>query len=329
VRGAFAWATSKGLDEVFLNDDFTGLLGEENGDSLLIFGVDFVTTPDALDKMHEMNSETAIETKIFHPEGGGHLFHPKYTIWGNGSTGSLVIGSGNLTRGGVRESHEAFGHFSLQNEEFSSVLQEWENWLERHEEDLYAPTNDRVKRRAKENEGWGHSPSDGSGTTSSDQNDEAEVLVAELPKNGNRLKQANFSKEVFTGYFGVSLGATEYRLFRSSPVEDGLSPTEKRRAVRVDSSNFRFELSAADGMEYPNHEEVGRPIGIFLKKTPDAFLYRLVLPRHGDRHENLEAFLDEKKGSPSGNRVRRVTTNLEECGELEDLQDLSQHRSAF
>jgi len=329
VRGAFAWATSKGLNEVFLDDDFAGLLGEGTEDSLLIFGVDFVTTPDALDMMDEMNSETSIETKVFHPKGGGYLFHPKYTIWGDGSTGSLVIGSGNLTRGGIRDSHEAFARLPLQNEEYSSVLQEWENWLKRHEEDLYAPTNDRVRRQAESNTGWGSSPSDGSGTTSSDQNGEADVLVAELPKNGARLKQANFSKAVFTGYFGVSLGAVENRLFRCSPTEDELWGPEKRRAVRVDSSNFRFELSAADGMEYPEVEEVGRPIGVFLKKRPDAFLYRLVLPTHDDRHEKLETFLEEKKGPRSKNKCRRVTANLDECEDLEDVQELLEHQGVF
>lgn len=291
--------------------------------------MDFITTPDALEAMDEINSETTIETKVFYPEDGGHLFHPKYTIWGDGSSGSLVIGSGNLTRGGIRDNHEAFAQLSLQGEEYNSALQEWENWLERHEGDLYAPTNDQVKRRAEKNTGWGPSTSDSSGATSSNLDGEAEVLVAELPKNGDRLKQANFSKGVFVGYFGVSLGAVEDRLFKWSPIGGGLQRTEKRRAVRVDSSNYRFELSAADGIEYPEVEKVGRPIGVFLKKRPDAFLYRLVLPTHENRHERLEAFLEEREGLGSRYKCRRVTANLDECEEVEDVQDLSQHQNVF
>lgn len=110
------------------------------------------------------------------------------------------------------------------------------------------------------------------------------VLIAEIPKSGNRWKQANFDKKSFERYFGATCGENgEYRILLKSVNDDGsMNETEIRPSVSVSSQNYRFELEAANGLDYPKDSE--RPIAIFAKVSCRDFIYMLLMP--GNTHYN-------------------------------------------
>ena len=75
--------------------------------------------------------------------------------------------------------------------------------------------------------------------------------------------------------------------------------------MSVVSQNYRFELEAAAGLDYPID---GRPIGVFIKVTTRMFLYVLCMP--GQRyHTESERFL---VGNWTGraDRMMRIRTTV-------------------
>lgn len=118
------------------------------------------------------------------------------------------------------------------------------------------------------------------------------VLIAEIPKSGNRWKQANFDKDTFENYFGATCGENgEYRVLLKNVNDDGtMGETEIRPSVSVSSQNYRFELEAASDLDYPNGNE--RPIAIFAKVSCRDFIYMLLMPEHPNYSEVI-AFITE------------------------------------
>lgn len=123
-------------------------------------------------------------------------------------------------------------------------------------------------------------------------NKDSAVLIAEIPKSGNRWKQANFDKSTFEHYFGATCGENgEYRILLKNVNDDGtMDETEIRPSVSVSSQNYRFELEAASDLEYPDGNE--RPIAIFAKVSRRDFIYMLLMPEHPGYGEVM-AFIGE------------------------------------
>ena len=119
--------------------------------------------------------------------------------------------------------------------------------------------------------------------------EENEVLLAEIPKSGNRWKQANFDIDTFRNFFGATPGDNSQRiLLRNINENQSLSSIEIRPSVSVISQNYRFELDAASGLSYPTD---GKPIGIFIKLTTRMFLYHLFMPDH-PAYEEIKDWMD-------------------------------------
>lgn len=139
--------------------------------------------------------------------------------------------------------------------------------------------------------------------------DNFEVLVAEIPNSGNRWKQANFNVDVFKGFFGGVAGVNEERriLLRHVDATGNLEELEVRPTVSVRSQNYRVELNAAAGLEYPNGDE--RPIGVFIKVSTRTFIYSLVMPGNLNYNE-VVGYLNNSQPRV-GNRMRRYLTNVE------------------
>lgn len=142
---------------------------------------------------------------------------------------------------------------------------------------------------------------------------ESDILVAEIPRSGDRWKQVNFDKATFENYFGATCGENgEYRILLRNVKEDGtLGETEVRPSVSVSSHNYRFELEAAAGIDYP--ADGRRPLGIFAKVSPRDFLYEVVMP-DGTGYNSLISALDSKAEASS--RMRRLTYY---CNEIQKM----------
>ena len=133
---------------------------------------------------------------------------------------------------------------------------------------------------------------------------DSDVLVAEIPKSGDRWKQVNFSKEVFEDFFGATCGENGvYRVLLKNVNSHGtVGDTEVRPSVSVSSHNYRFELDAATGLEYPKGKN--RPIGVFAKVSERDFLYQLVMP-DDIGYNSLTSALDKREHASS--KMRRLT----------------------
>ena len=142
---------------------------------------------------------------------------------------------------------------------------------------------------------------------------DCDILVAEIPRSGNRWKQVNFDKETFENYFGATCGENgEYRILLRNVGESGeLGETEVRPSVSVSSHNYRFELEAAAGIEYPSDGR--RPLSIFAKVSPRDFIYEVVMP-DGTGYSSLLSALDSKAEASS--RMRRLTYY---CNEIQKM----------
>lgn len=129
------------------------------------------------------------------------------------------------------------------------------------------------------------------------------VLVAQIPRSDNRWSQANFNKDTFEQFFGATAGynGNHRILLRSVNRRGKIQHIEVRPSVSVSSQNYRFELEAAKGLNYPNE---GRPIAVFINLSVRMYVYALIMP--GDSFYNeVDSYINHLKGN---RMVRYITT---------------------
>ena len=131
------------------------------------------------------------------------------------------------------------------------------------------------------------------------------VLIAEIPRAGDRWNQANFDLATYEGYFGAKAGTQRRIVLRSVTGRGELAPPESRPSVEVASQNYRFELAAARHLAYPAN---GRPVAIFVREAARSFLYTLLLP--GDSGYDQVASLLTSLWRGRADRMRRVRTDV-------------------
>jgi len=136
----------------------------------------------------------------------------------------------------------------------------------------------------------------------------AAVLIAEIPNGGGRWKQANFDRDNFENFFGLTIGdKLKHISLQNVDKKGNLSSVETRQGVSVKSHNYRIELAAATGLDYPN---TSAPIGVFVRVSSNNFRYRLLMP--ADPHYSiLSTYLSTHWSGPIG-RKRRVLTDTKE-----------------
>lgn len=319
--GAFAFATAAGA-KLFLEDEtFLAFAVEHSFD--LIVGIDAITNNEALNAITSAaRGAPGLNVYVFLHERQDSLFHPKFCWFRTPLGGRLVVGSGNLTIGGLRANWEAFSVISLKKSEAKELENTWVRWIETHSALLLDPTDPRVTARASRNTGWvrlvrSDDSTDGTVTTGNETangeratgpvRESQSVLVAEIPKSGDRWNQANFDLHTYEQFFGAKVG-TQRRIVLQHVNADGtLAEAENRPSVAVRSHNYRFELEAASGLSYPRTR---RPIGVFVRVATRTFRYRLLMP--SDPHYAIaRAFLD-KEWTGASNRMRRVCVKVNE-----------------
>lgn len=139
-----------------------------------------------------------------------------------------------------------------------------------------------------------------------------EMLFAEIPKNGDRMSQVNFDKQSFEEYFGAKCGQNgDYRiLFREVNKDGSLSNVEVRPSVSVESHNYRFELEAAKGVNYP--KDGRRPVGVFAKISQRDFMYEIVMPDDRVYQQVIEIMDTKKQYSNNMRRLRFLCSEVYE-----------------
>jgi len=324
--GAFAFVTKGGADLYLKDKAFTEFIKDGSFD--LLVGIDEVTNDSTLETLNSIKADNNnLSVRAFLHDKNTSLFHPKFCWVRTNNGGKLLIGSGNLTVRGLRNNWEAFTLLELDSEQINSIEHTWNNWRlgsESYIRDIDDP--DVVQKAAENVFRYRRDPGVEQERETSEQDsdidvehpedtqpwvfgDENEVLLAEIPRASTRWNQANFNQHSFENFFGSTVWDNSYRILLRHIGDDGtFQEIENRQAVSVASSNWRFELGAASGLNYPNN---GRPIGVFIKCDGiRTFLYKLALPNY-DFYAEINSFLDSIWAG-SSNRMRRVITTVDE-----------------
>jgi hypothetical protein len=313
--GSFAWASSTGVDLLAGDDVFQEFLGR--GSFELVVGVDWVTDEQSVARLTRYaESNVTFSVRAFVHDLRPIIFHPKYAWFRRGGEVTLICGSGNLTRGGLLGNWEAFSQIAVRGEDADQLEQAIRLWVDRWAEYLLPLDDARVLERARRNNGREELPildqPGGGDEKPAPMDEESLVLVTEIPgqPGSPRWSQANFRQQDYLEFFGAQIGS-QRRIVLYHVGRDGtLGGIESRPNVDVESSNYRFELGAATHLEYPHYQEVGRPIGVFVRLADRTFIYMLLMPGTAT-YDHVSAILEEYSQEPEGNMRRGRMTAVE------------------
>lgn len=285
--GAFAFVTKEGAELLLLNPTFSEMC--VTGSFNLVAGVDEITNTRAIEALERISAELpGLNVKVFLHEYSDTTFHPKFCWFRHERGGVLITGSGNLTLRGLRSNWEAFTVTQLTNIEVDQIETIWNQWNESNSEVLKDLDDEEVIECAADNtiEASRRSRAERTGRERRRRSRRRlprtqtpilhDILVAEIPRASNRWNQANFDQNNFENFFGMTIGIPNIIATLQHVSDDGsLGEIESRPGVSVRSQNYRIELSAAHGLDYPR---TGRPIGIFVRIATRTFQYRLLMP---------------------------------------------------
>jgi HKD family nuclease len=304
---AFAFASAQGVKLLAAEPVFSKFL--KAAEFTIVVGLDGITDTRAVDELRKLSkSHPNFKPKLFFHKTAGSLFHPK-TMWLKTPTGGVIItGSGNLTSGGLKSNWEAMAVEVLSIDDMAAAEKSWDAWLKIHSKELLDLDDPRVKAKAEANKRLRtkikkamKAPEDETPEVEAEieaaQESVEEIkqelklnpmLIAEIPKASDRWEQANFDKKSFIEFFGVTLGEPKTVRFFHVQNDGSLVAEKVRPPVAVKSRNFRFELAAASGLDYPTK---GVPIGVFERVSDSDFHYILLMP--GEKEHTLIAkYLD-------------------------------------
>lgn len=272
----YSFASCAGVRLLLSDPDFSKFL--HRGQFRLIVGVDAVTTPEVLTMLaDETISRPKLQTSVFLHSHKAALFHPKVSWFYSARSGRSIVGSGNLTKGGLLNNWEAFVDTTTKAKDTKYINSRWSRWLEANKGNLRSPTDPDAVSRALANRRTREKHEEEAIEIEDDRAEtdgEEQILIAELPRASNRWNQANFDKNTYMSFFGLEPGTT--RRVVLYPVQDdgSVGDPEVRPGVSVKSQNYRIELGQAIGT-YPSN---GRPIGIFRRIGVRRFRYRILMP---------------------------------------------------
>ena len=302
----FSFASHGGVRLLFSDPDFSQFL--DRGYFRLVVGVDAVTTPDALALLQdEAKSRQRLKVSAFVHDRRAALFHPKAAWFYGDRAGRAVIGSGNLTRGGLLNNWEAFAYAKVKPKGVARLHSQWASWLRANRRHLHGVTDPVVVARAQANQSDNRvqheeeaveAEDDLAETTHGDES----VLLAEIPRAAGRWRQANFDIGTYTGFFGLLPGTTRRVVLVPVRPDGSLGAREVRPGVSVKSQNYRIELGQGVGLSYPDE---GRPIGVFRRVGTRRFRYRLVMPG-GIGYDDAHAILAQDTSGIGTSRMKRL-----------------------
>lgn len=288
---AFAFASVRGIATLFSDKIFRKFVSRARFD--LVVGLDSITNVASLEHLQEQSKRyKKLNARAFLHRRKDGIFHPKFAWFRGEDGGQAIIGSGNLTPGGLHGNWEAFSRQKYGLNAAATVASQWADWKKLHKAELRKVDDPEALARAALNKPKVILAPDADDdifaappppTTADD------VLVAELPKAGDRWQQANFNYDTFTSYFHLHPSTTRRVVLWHVDSSGTLGPAEIRQSVSVKSQNFRIELEAAHGLTYPTG---GPPIVMFRRIGTRRFRYQLLTPGQPD-YPKAEKILDD------------------------------------
>ena len=284
-RGLYAFASRDGVDHL-IEDKIVHDFMEGGGAIDLIVGIDAVTNRGTLERMQELeHRHNNFRPKVFWNENRG-LFHPKISDFGLAGGGrTLIIGSGNLTPGGLMSNFEAYTIITAdQADEID--LGALEGFLERHADGIRDIDNEALERAARNivrpisgtrQAGVRQRPAPALAPAHAAAAGFDRVMIAQVPKAGGRWGQIHFNADVIHGYFRLNNFDTE-RVYLTHVQPNGdREDVEVRRCVYSAGSNknHKIEIGAAHNLDYPDD---GRPVILCRERQLRTYYYMLLMP---------------------------------------------------
>jgi hypothetical protein len=282
----YAFVARDGVNHL-LEDPVVHEFMQRGGIADLVVGIDAVTNRQTLERMQEL----ATQHSTFHPRvfwnSTSGLFHPKISEFRyRDGARTLIIGSGNLTPGGLRRNFEGFSVISAAAGERLD-LSALDDFLGRHAAEI-RPIDEEALIRAALNvsvpvKGVARPPAPPAPRTTPaaarrDVVSEltGRILIAQVPAAGDRWSQTHFNGDIIHEYFRVS-NVVSQRVYLTEISNVGTLGDEEVRPVVYSASNrnHKIEISAAKGLDYPSTEP---PILIFREKQVRCFDYMLLMP---------------------------------------------------
>lgn len=325
-RGIYAFASGAGVRSLFVDDaDITGFL--RRGDTELVVGIDAVTNLNALNELAALNEKyPRFKARVFIDEDS-LLFHPKVSHFQyENDVAKIIIGSGNLTHGGLEKNIEAFSIITGTSAEIGT-LRSWDGFLEFHREHIRDIDNEarelarenqrrmraRVRRKREDHqieEGEPIIEDDVQPTAKIDESAPLDdnvdrVLVAQVPRAGNRWRQVHYNEAVVNEFFRMRHNSPQRAHLQEVRPDGVVSAIEIRPLVYSESNrNYKIEISARPELQYPSNTP---PIIVLREIATRMFRYTLLLP--GD--DGYAAMLAFTNDNPSvGKGFRRVISDI-------------------
>lgn len=307
-RGFYAFATRDGVDQL-IEDAVIRDLMDRGGRIDLTVGLDAITNRPTLERMQELERRHSnFSPKVFWNETRA-LFHPKISDFGLPGGGRiLIVGSGNLTPGGLRKNFEAYTVATADQDE-DIDLTSLTDFAHRHAAHI-TPIDDRALKRAEDNRMRSIGPSTHTPTAGPMPDPESpspglgRILVAQIPKAGNRWAQVHFNAEVIGTFFSLRRAESE-RVYLTQLHGDGSrGPIEVRPCIfSTRNKNYKIEIGGAKKLQYPSNNH--RPLVAFYERQLRTYDYLLLMPGDDGYDHLLE--LSNTLPSPGRGLPRPVT----------------------
>ncbi len=318
LRLFFGFLTGSGMDALLGVPSVTAVLRQSEVDVLV--GLDAVTDRAGLERLLALAEENQAFRALVIKNTTGALIHPKmlFAQYNDGRS-VAVVGSNNISFGGLNGNVEAYSIARFNRGE-DVDLSDWDGFLHRWRP-LITPIDDEALAAAERNEhrlarlrtaardttsgeaevvvsdGQAHETS-----TESAADLEEPLLVAQIPKAGDRWPQIHYSAQIIADYFEVAAGDPVYlREFDSTVVE------EAQVVYSTVNKNYKIELGAAgDAQRAGGYPAEGRPVVLFRRESGALRRHRYVFLMPGDDgHAEMAALAEAEFDGPS-NQVPRV-----------------------
>lgn len=289
-RGVYAFASRDGVDHL-IEDPVVEEFMRGGGEVDLLVGLDAVTNRPTLERLQELEHRNArFRPRVFWNETAG-LFHPKLSDFSYaGGSRTLIVGSGNLTPGGLMTNYEGYTVITADRDEEIDVSA-LDEFLERHADNIRSIDDEALERAARNlirpikgaRQAGGVVirrprrrrevvPTRGAGLPAAEFD---RILIAQVPRAGGRWAQVHFNTDVVQQYFRIMDYRTQ-RVYLTQVAPDGArADVEVRPCVYSQrNKNHKVEIGAARGAEYPE----APPVLVFRERQLRVFDYMLLMP---------------------------------------------------
>lgn len=289
-RGVYAFASRDGVDHL-IEDPVVHELMDDGGEIDLLVGIDAVTNRATLERLQELEQRHhEFRPRVFWNDTSG-LFHPKLSdfTYEDGRR-TLIVGSGNLTPGGLTNNFEAYTIVSADRGEPLDVSA-LDDFLVRHAQNIRAIDDEALERAARNlvraiagaRQARGavvrrpvrrRAPVVARVPRPAPEFDR--ILISQVPGAGGRWAQVHFNTDVVRDYFRLTNLLTQ-RVYLTQVRADGSrAEVEVRPCVFSQTNkNHKIEIGAARGLAYPDD---GPPVLVFRERQLRTFDYMLLMP---------------------------------------------------